>query len=260
MKKMFIFVVALFIWNAPSQSEEAQKPGLAKSPSQTAPAATTQKTPGSDTITANKNTAAASAAPSVADSVKGKFAKLSIQSQPDSAGIVIDSIEKGVTPARLDSILPGPHVILIKKKGYFAKKISTTLLPDSTYEISTALVRPGCINVKSDPAGATLFLDNKKTGTTPFENTKIKPGNYTLRLELTNYEPIERPIIVAETGCDTISIGLQFSKTYADSIDRVKKDAIEKKRKFKKIVDYIAAGAFLVFGAVICLIEAGNAK
>ena len=256
MKKIFAIAMAFFIWHAPSWGEEAQKPGPANTSSQAAPAATVQKTPDPDTATANKNSAAAPAM----DSVKGKFAKLTIQSQPDSAAIVIDSIEKGLTPARLDSLLPGPHVILIKKKGYFAKKISTTLLPDSTYEISASLVKPGCIVVKSDPAGATLFLDNKKTGTTPYENVKFKPGNYALRLELANHETVERPIIVAETGCDTISIGLQFSKTYADSVDRVKKALTEKKRKFKKTVDYIVGGAFIVFGAVILLIEAGNAK
>jgi hypothetical protein len=255
MKKIFIIAMALFIGYAPSRGEDAQKPGPATGPSPAAPAATAQKTPVTDTVTANKNTAAAS----VADSVKGKFAKLSILSQPDSAVIVIDSIEKGLTPARFDSILPGPHVILMKKKGYFAKKISTTLLPDSTYEISASLVRPGCIVVKSDPPGATLFLDNKKTGTTPFENTKFKPGNYTLRLELADHETVERPIIVAETGCDTVSIGLQFSKAYADSIERAKQAATEKRRKFKKTVNYLVSGAFLVFGAVICLIEAGNA-
>jgi hypothetical protein len=122
------------------------------------------------------------------------------------------------------------------------------------------LVKPGCLVVKTDPPGARVFIDNKEAGATPFENAKLKPGTYSLKLELAQRETVERSVTVAEAGCDTLSIGLPFLKTYTDSVEHAQKAAKEQKSKFKKTIDLIVIGAFVAFGAVIIAVEAGNAK
>jgi hypothetical protein len=247
--KLKLFLT-FFVWYAFSQAAGPQKPEAANGPAAAAPGAAAQQT-----VAAHKDTAAAR----VADSIKTGFARLTIQSQPDSAAVVIDSLEKGVTPARFDSLTPGLHTMLIKKKGYFVKKITTMLSPDSLHAISVVLVRPGGIAVRTEPAGATLYLDNKETGTTPFENTKLKPGAYALRLERAHYQTVERSVTVAEAACDTLFITLPLSKAFTDSVENAQKEAARKKGKFKRTVDLLVVGAFLVFGAVIFLIEAGSA-
>ena len=244
----------LFVGYSLAPSLEAQKTESADSTAQAAPEIIPSGPAAQEKVAAGKDSAAPPAV-----NAEGGFARLILRSQPDSAAIVIDSTDKGWTPATIDSVSPGKHVIFFKKKGYFAKKITATIAPDSLQEISVVLIKLGCLVVKSEPTGALLFIDDKEVGATPYENAKLKPGNYTLRLSLEKHETVERSVTVAETGCDTLSINLPISKAYTDSVDRAKKAAVAKQRKFKKTVDLIAIGTFLVFGTVIFLIEAGNA-
>jgi hypothetical protein len=246
-------ILTLFVWYAFSQAAEPQKTAAVGSPAAVTP------TEAASGVLAPAAAPKDAAAPRIADTVKTGFARLMIRSQPDSAAIIIDSVEKGLTPARFDSLPPGLHTMLVKKKGYFVKKITTMLSPDSLHDIAVTLVRPGGVAVRTEPPGATLYLDNKETGTTPYENTKLKPGAYTLRLEKTQYQTVEKSINVIEAACDTLSVTLAPSKAYTDSVDNVLKAVAVKKRKFKRTVDFIVIGAFLVFGAVIFLIEAVNA-
>jgi hypothetical protein len=246
-------ILMLFVWCAFSQSAEPQKPEAAKGPA-AAPAAS---------LSGVSVPAAAApkdaAAPRIADSTKTGLARLSIRSQPDSAAVILDSVEKGLTPVRFDSLSPGLHTMLVKKKGYFVKKITTMLSPDSLHDIAVVLVRPGGVAVRSEPAGAILYLDNKESGTTPYENEKLKPGSYALRLEKAHFQTVERSINVVEGACDTLSVTLAPSKAYTDSVENVQKEAAARKGKFKRTVDLFVIGAFLVFGAVIFLVEAGSA-
>jgi hypothetical protein len=252
MKKTANIVTMLFVGYSLAVSAEPQNAKAAINPSPATAAAARPDTVATAKTAANQNT-------STPPSAVVRFSRLSLRSRPDSASIVIDSLDKGQTPAVIDSLVAGQHTILVKKKGYFVKKVTTTLSPDSLHEITVVLVKPGCMVVKTDPPGAKVLIDNKETGTTPFEYTKFKPGAYTLRLELPQRETIERPVTLAEGESDTISISLPFSKAYRDSVERVQKAAKEKKSKFKKTVDLIAIGAFVVFGAVILLFELGNA-
>jgi hypothetical protein len=252
MKKMTGIATMLFVAYSLALGAEPQKAKAAISPLPTATAVAKPDTAAAAKAAANQNTLPPPA-------VTVRFSRLSLHSQPDSASIVIDSLDKGQTPAVIDSLAAGQHTILIKKKGYFVKKVTTTLSPDSLHEIAVSLVKPGSLVVRTDPPGAKVSIDNKESGTTPFEYTKFKPVTYTLKLELSQRETIERPVAIAEGGSDTISIGLPFSKAYTDSVEREQKAAREKKSKFKKTVDFVVIGAFVVFGAVIFLFEMGNA-
>ncbi len=256
MKKIVAAGVTFFVWYSISTSADAKQDSLKAVPtnnsSSTTSIADAPETPGTVITTEQINTAAS--VPS--DSAAVKFAKVRFLSQPDSATVVVDSIEKGRTPVTLDSLTPGPHTIYIKKKGYFQKKISTTLSPDTVQEINAVLVKPGCIIVTSVPPGATVFLNDKEWGVTPYENAKLKPGSYTLRLELKQRATVERTVVIKEDVCDTLTSDLPLIK----SDSAAKKGWFGQKPLPKKTVDMIVIGIFLVFGIVIFAVEAGNAK
>ncbi len=194
------------------------------------------------------------------DSVKTRFGTLRIASQPDSASVVLDSGSKGETPVVVDSIPVGQHTVLVKKKGYFVKKITVAVLADTVQDITVTLIRPGCLVVKTDPAAARLFLDGKESGLTPWENAKLKPGDYTLRFEHEQRSTIERRVTVNEGACDTVSVSLPFSKMYLDSVARERQLQDAQKRKSRRTTDFAVFGAFLVFGLAILLIEASSSK
>jgi len=61
-----------------------------------------------------------------------------------------------------------------------------------------ALLLPGCISrklfVRSEPAGATVILDGRPVGTTPYEEELPAYGTRRLVLELPGYERLERDL------------------------------------------------------------------
>ncbi|MRR10601.1 TonB family protein, partial [bacterium] len=46
-----------------------------------------------------------------------RFGSLKLTSQPDSAVVTIDRVERGTTPLVIDSIAPGKHQLAVSKKG-----------------------------------------------------------------------------------------------------------------------------------------------
>ena len=48
----------------------------------------------------------------------------------------------------------------------------------------------GFFSVASEPAGAAVFLDSKRIGTTPITKKEFAPGEYIVRFELKGYVPL----------------------------------------------------------------------
>ena len=190
------------------------------------------------------------------DTAKAGPGKLHVVSQPDSALVVVDTASQGLSPFFLDSIAPGPHVILVKKKGYFVKKINITVRPRETEDLTVSLVKPGSVYVKSDPPGARCFFDSKESGKTPCEIAKLKPGDYDVRLEMLNRTAQDRRVTVREGLCDTIMVQMPFTPHYLDSAAAAVKAAKEKKALQTKIRNYAVAGVFGAFAIAIIIIEA----
>ena len=68
--------------------------------------------------------------------------------------------------------------------------------------VDRSLQPPSKVSVRSDPAGAEIFLDGKFVGNTP-GNLQIAAGTYNLSLKLQGYEPWQRELSVisgSETG------------------------------------------------------------
>jgi PEGA domain len=192
----------------------------------------------------------------VSDTAQTGFGRLHVISRPDSAQVVVDSAIQGIAPFSLDSIAPGPHTILVKKKGYFGKKINIVVRPQATEEISVFLVKPGSVFVKSDPAGAHCLIDGKEAGNTPCEIAKLKPGDYDLSVRLVNRAAQDRRITVAESKCDTLFFSLSFTQAYLDSVSAYKKAEKEKKERKNRIKNYVVAGVFGAFAVAILIMEA----
>ena len=53
---------------------------------------------------------------------------------------------------------------------------------------ATLQMKVGSISIKSDPAKAMIFLDNKDVGATPKTIADLKPGNYTVEVKMDGYE------------------------------------------------------------------------
>ncbi|HBE01424.1 MAG TPA: hypothetical protein DC049_02970, partial [Spirochaetia bacterium] len=54
----------------------------------------------------------------------------------------------------------------------------------------------GTLAVKSEPAGAVIFIDDKETGKTPWQQQKIETGEKLVRLEFTGQKPIIERVLI----------------------------------------------------------------
>lgn len=65
------------------------------------------------------------------------------------------------------------------------------------YEVRKSVA--GTMQISSQPAGATVFLDNREVGATPFKSSLLDPGGYSLALVMPDWKRIDR-IVQVETG------------------------------------------------------------
>jgi hypothetical protein len=169
---------------------------------------------------------------------------LKIVTEPESVSVLLDDTVKGFSPCTLSGVMPGGHVVTLKKSGYYLKKAEISVDSATPPELSFVLLKPAFLRVTSDPAGAKLFIDEKNEGTTPYENDKVKPGDHSIKVELKQFASAERSIAVKSGGRDTVYFSLEHTQVYRDSVETVLRTA-EKLRKDRF--------TFTVVSAIFCL-------
>jgi hypothetical protein len=184
------------------------------------------------------------------------FGRISLTTLPETAEVSVDSVFKGSSPLTLDSLAPGGHVLIIKRKGYFGKKVSVEVKADSVLAVDVALVKPGELVITSDPPGAKVILDGKENGITPCENAKLKPGEHVLRLEKEQFLQFEKTVVATEGKTDTLSFSLTVLKPQPVAPTAPQPAAV--KRGLDSTILIVLASIFVVFGIVIFAAESGS--
>jgi len=70
------------------------------------------------------------------------------------------------------------------------------------------------LTIRTDPSGATVWINNKDLGTTPFGSSELDPGRYRLRLEKEGYYEEIRWIEVPSNGSLVLEIDLELIVGY----------------------------------------------
>ena len=109
---------------------------------------------------------------------------LAVQSNPVGASVVVDGVERGVTPARL-SLPPGAHILELRGRGV-PRVIPFTITAGaevSQYlEFAEAPVT-GQLAVQSEPAGAKVLVDGIERGVAPLTIPDLAAGNHEVVLQ-----------------------------------------------------------------------------
>jgi TonB family protein len=124
---------------------------------------------------------------------------LRIESEPPGAQAFLDDREVGRTPLTVPGVPAGSHVVRVAHDGYAPAQLSVTVsttLPPLRFVLEPA-VAP--LNVVSQPAGADVFLDDRRVGETPIAALPVPPGSHDLRVERAGYRPW-RTTVNAEIG------------------------------------------------------------
>ena len=99
---------------------------------------------------------------------------LTLESDPNGAQVSMDGQEHGATPLKLE-LLQGSHTIVLTKQDYLNEEIEIESIAGQD---STAVVQltpsPADIQVTSNPAGASVMVNDKYAGSTPVQ-LKLSP-------------------------------------------------------------------------------------
>jgi hypothetical protein len=141
---------------------------------------------------------------------------LSVTSNPAGADIYIDGRYRGPTPAVIPGLVPGSHSVRVQKAGYDEFLSTVTVYAGQRTQVpvtfSPAPGNVGAIEVSSDPAGASLFLDGHYMGQTPagelFDLTSVTPGLHTVMLTISDYQTYTQTVQVNAGRIVTINARL----------------------------------------------------
>jgi len=124
--------------------------------------------------------------------------KLSIVSTPDSANVYLNGEKIGITPILEYELPEGRYNVLLEKAGCETQVSPIKILPDKITVVKPILkIQTGSVNIISNPEGAQVFLNGEYKGLTPFTLSDIPVGEYSVRLELKDYEPIEQKVAIS---------------------------------------------------------------
>ena len=129
--------------------------------------------------------------------VQKTYGTIDITTDPQGANILIDGVEVGVTPKTIPNLETGPHNLILVYPGYERLQKRIMVEDGKTIPISEYLVpKTGSLSILSDPIGATVYLDNFVKGQTPLDIPELPVKDYMIRLELKDYQMLERRVTV----------------------------------------------------------------
>jgi serine/threonine protein kinase len=153
------------------------------------------------------------------------LATVSVTSDPSGAAIWMDGKDTGhVTPAQFSVDKPGSHTFLFKKPGYLDGTSGANLQVSQTSHLSATL-KPlgntddikvggkfkklfggsetagmGAVNVKTQPKGAQIAVNNRMIDKTSPVEFYLNPGTYMIDITLSGFKDIHKVINVDKSG------------------------------------------------------------
>ncbi len=95
-------------------------------------------------------------------------ARANITSQPAGATLLLDGVNRGVTPLMLFDIAPGRHHMKFRLPGYVESDVFLTVREGQAVDHSETLEEEkGLLLVKTDPAGCNIKVDGISVGESP---------------------------------------------------------------------------------------------
>jgi serine/threonine protein kinase len=144
---------------------------------------------------------------------------LYVDSKPGGAAVYLDNADLArQTPANIDSVTTGEHIIEIKKNGYRAYKTNIQVKAGDTITVDAPLIKEmatagtGSITIESKPSGAQVFVDGINTGhQTPYTVEDIPAGSHDIKISKSGYKTTQltRNVQIGQTT----RISANLSKT-----------------------------------------------
>jgi TolB-like protein len=151
---------------------------------------------------------------------------LRLTSDPVGARVSVNGKEVGVAPTRLDTLPEGRYHVEFALGGFKQLQRDVEVKSGQQSEVKGVLeVLSGKVVVTSDPSGATVFLDDRRIGSSPLAIENVSPGSHAVRLELPG-RSVVRDVVQVKPGEEMAWSGsldpLEGSLTAVPRTDSVK--------------------------------------
>ena len=146
---------------------------------------------------------------------------ISVSSLPTGAAVLLDGINTGTTtPTIIESVTNGSHIVLLRFTGYQDYTRSVTVSDNATSTIFATLTSspsPNSLYLNSNPASATVYINNSLQGKTPLTIGSVPNGNYQILIQYTGYSDWFQNITV-NNNVQTVNATLTTISTTNGSI------------------------------------------
>jgi hypothetical protein len=133
---------------------------------------------------------------------------LEIKSTPNNANVFLDDKPRGKTPFS-ETIEQGEHKIRVELKGYNSHEQNVVVTKEMKKNVSVTLqILPGRLNVKTNPPGASVTLNDREYENSPVEIKDLAPGDYKLKVEKDGCDPIVKDIRITAGETTDVSVSL----------------------------------------------------
>ncbi|MFC1483468.1 PEGA domain-containing protein [Candidatus Neomarinimicrobiota bacterium] len=147
--------------------------------------------------------------------------RLSIQSDPPGARILLDGAERGSTPlADIEVAGNQAHTASISLARYSQLDTTFFAAADQSHELSfTLMPLPSSLSLRSIPSGAAVTLNRQPRGRTPLDLSGLTPrSQYAVRLTLRGFLPVDTSFIAQPGVRHQLNLTMQPVATAATTV------------------------------------------
>ncbi len=133
--------------------------------------------------------------------VQGEPGRIVVQSNVDSAVVLIDNEERGSAPV-VYTPEPGPHAVVVRAEGYQEYSTTCTIAPGQNCEVNAVLVPQQVrVRVAVQPGirDAQLLVDGEPAGPVPFDGT-LPAGSHVLTVSAPGYEDFRQQVLLTPSS------------------------------------------------------------
>ena len=123
------------------------------------------------------------------------FGAISAISNPDGAIVLLDGKEMGITPLLKEDIPLGKHTVEFQKDGFRPIWLEVNIMDNKPKEVVVELSEGYPVSIESIPSKASLVIDGKPKGKTPFNNY-LTSGTHAIQLNKWGYNTLQKNIDV----------------------------------------------------------------
>lgn len=141
------------------------------------------------------------------------WAKITVDSLPSEAELLIDDISVAKTPAVIE-VLEGKHTLKVRKAGYkiYESELEVVALASEQLPTISLIKSDGKLNVVSDPIGVNITISGRYYGQTPLAVALPPSESYELLASKAGFENIRRPLKVRPEEDQSLNLRMKAIK------------------------------------------------